>query len=161
MTEQENPPQPAQSSQPAPQKRFQRRIIFIKKDLQFSYMFIIVISVLLGISITVFEGLSTFQSIYKDYPTVLQPLYGRMLSVFLIFGLKIAVYIALVILFSAVLSNKMAGPIYRFETTCDEIAKGDLSKRVKLRAGDQFVSLQNKFNGMMDAVEKRVKDKKG
>ena len=162
MTEEKNnsasAPQPAQSNAPAQQgPRFQRRVIFIKKDLQFSYMFLIIVSVLIGISITAFEALSAFQSIYKDYPAVLQPLYGRITPILLTFGLKITVYLALVVLFSAILSNKMAGPIYRFEKTCEEIEKGDISKRVFLRKGDQFISLQDKFNKMMDFLEKKIK----
>ncbi|MDR0291921.1 MAG: hypothetical protein LBI01_04030 [Elusimicrobium sp.] len=158
MTEnQNNSAQAKPLAQAAPPQQFQRRIIFIKKDLQYGYMFLIVVSVLLGIAITVFEVLSTFQSVYKDYPAILQPLYGRLTSIFLTFGLKIAVYLALVILFSAILSNKLAGPIFRFEKTCDEIAEGDVTKRVRLRKGDQFITLQNKFNNMMDVLDKRIK----
>ncbi|MCL2888742.1 MAG: hypothetical protein FWF35_05620 [Elusimicrobia bacterium] len=162
MTEEKNnsAQSPHPDAQAAPRQQFQRRIIFIKKDLQFEYMILIVLSVLLGIAVTVFEVLSTFQSIYKDYPAVLQPLYGKITPIFVTFGLKIAVYLALVILFSAILSNKMAGPIFRFEKTCDEIAEGDISKRVRLRKGDKFITLQDKFNNMMDVLEKRIKRRK-
>ena len=69
---------------------------------------------------------------------------------------KIAIYILLVVIISAIVSHKMAGPVYRFEQTCREIAKGDFSQRVHLRKGDQLTELQDAFNAMMDTVEKQV-----
>ena len=73
---------------------------------------------------------------------------------------KILIYIVLVVLVSAVLSNKMAGPIYRFEQTCKAVAKGDFSQRVHLRQGDQLTELQDEFNKMMDRVETEINSKK-
>lgn len=149
---------------PAPQAakpRYQRRIIFIKKALQFRYMFLIVISVVIGIAITGFEVLSTLQHLYAEYPGMLLPLYGKFGSIALTIGLKICVFLVLVVLFSAILSHKMAGPIYNFERTCREIAKGDFSKRVRLRQGDNMTDLQKEFNEMMDVLETEIKKGKG
>ena len=65
-------------------------------------------------------------------------------------------------LISAILSHKMAGPVYRFEQTCKAIAKGDFSQRVHLRKGDQLMELQDEFNKMMDRVEAEInQNKKG
>ncbi|ACC97861.1 Putative methyl-accepting chemotaxis sensory transducer [Elusimicrobium minutum Pei191] len=136
---------------------FKRRIIFIKKEMQFKYMFLIGISVILGIAIMTFEVLTTLQNIYANYPMVLQPLYDKFIPISLTIGLKMVIFLILVMLVSAILSQKMAGPIYRFEVTCKEIAKGDFSKRVNLRKGDEFGDLQKDFNNMMDVVEAEIK----
>ena len=54
----------------------------------------------------------------------------------------------------------MAGPVYRIEQTCKDIAKGDFSQRVRLRQGDQFTELQDEFNKMMDRVEAEINKNK-
>ena len=69
-------------------------------------------------------------------------------------------YVIFVILISAIVSHKMAGPVYRFEQTCKAIAKGDFSQRVHLRKGDQLTDLQDEFNNMMDRVEEEIKKSK-
>ena len=90
----------------------------------------------------------------------MQPLYNAFLPILSSFFYKLAIYVLFVVLISAVLSHKMAGPIYRFEQTCKAIAKGDFSQRVHLRKGDQFIELQDEFNKMMDRVEQEIKQKK-
>ena len=75
------------------------------------------------------------------------------------FFYKIAIYVLLVIVISAIVSHKMAGPVYRFEQTCKSIAKGDFSQRVHLRKGDRLQELQTEFNKMMDVVENRINNK--
>ena len=78
----------------------------------------------------------------------------------IIFIYKIIIYVVFVILISAILSHRMAGPVYRFEQTCKAIAKGDFSQRIHLRKGDQFVELQDEFNKMMDRVEEEINKNK-
>ena len=76
-----------------------------------------------------------------------------------IYFYKISIYVLLVIIISAIVSHRMAGPVYRFEQTCKQIAKGDFSQRVHLRKGDQLTELQQEFNTMMDEIEKRLNEK--
>jgi len=142
-----------------PQKSFHRRTIFIKKKLQIRYMLLICLSVLCGLTIMTMELTLTFNELFDSYPILMQPLYDAFLPILSNFFYKIAIYILFVILISAILSHKMAGPIYRFEQTCKAIAKGDFSQRVHLRKGDQFVELQEEFNKMMDRVEAELKSK--
>ena len=153
MEEQNNPAQKA-----APQ--FKRRTIFIKKNLQLRYMALILISVLAGLLIMAYELTFTLNDIFDKYPVLLQPLYDYFPSLAYGFIYKILIYIIFVVLISAILSHKMAGPIYRFEQTCKEVAAGDFSKRVHLRKGDQFLELQDEFNKMMDRVESEIKQRK-
>ncbi|MBR3632073.1 MAG: hypothetical protein IKN49_03300 [Elusimicrobiaceae bacterium] len=140
--------------------QFKRRTIFIKKKLQLRYMALILISVLAGLLIMAYEMVFTLHDIFDHYPVLLQPLYDHFPSIAYSFVYKILVYIVFVVLISAILSHKMAGPVYRFEQTCKEIAKGDLSKRVHLRKGDQLMELQDEFNHMMDYLEAEIKKQK-
>ncbi len=146
--------------QPAAAPQFKRRTIFVKKRLQLRYMSLIILSVLAGLLIMSFELTFTLNEIFDRYPVLLQPLYDHFPALAYGFIYKIVIYVIFVILISAILSHKMAGPVYRFEQTCKAIAKGDFSQRVHLRKGDQLTELQDEFNKMMDRVEEELKKKK-
>ncbi len=139
---------------------FKRRTIFIKKKLQLRYMALIILSVLSGLLIMAYELTFTLHDLFDQYPVLLQPLYDHFPAIAYSFIYKLLIYIVFVILISAILSHKMAGPVYRFEQTCKEVAKGDFSKRVHLRQGDQLLELQDEFNKMMDRVEAEIKQDK-
>lgn len=139
---------------------FKRRTIFIKKKLQLRYMALIILSVLSGLLIMAYELIFTLHDLFDQYPVLLQPLYDHFPAIAYSFIYKLLIYIVFVILISAILSHKMAGPVYRFEQTCKEVAKGDFSKRVHLRQGDQLLELQDEFNKMMDRVEAEIKQDK-
>ncbi len=145
---------------PAQVPQFKRRTIFVKKNLQFRYMTLIILSVLAGLMIMAFELTFTLSDIFDKYPVLLQPLYDHFPSLAYGFIYKIVIYIVFVVLISAILSHRMAGPVYRFEQTCKAIAKGDFSKRIHLRKGDQLMELQDEFNKMMDRIEEEINKKK-
>ncbi|MBP5403656.1 MAG: hypothetical protein J6Y17_01030 [Elusimicrobiaceae bacterium] len=138
---------------------FQRRTIFIKKNLQIRYMALIVTCVLCGLAIMTLELIATLNDLFDAYPILMQPIYDEFIPIISDFFYKIAIYVLLVIIISAIVSHKMAGPVYRFEQTCKAIAKGDFSQRVHLRKGDQLIELQDEFNKMMDVVESRINNK--
>ena len=147
-------------TQPTPSPvPFQRRTIFIKKSLQLRYMILIVTCVLCGLAIMGMELVATLNDLFDAYPVLMQPIYDEFGPIVSAFFYKIAIYILLVVIISAIVSHKMAGPVYRFEQTCKAIAKGDFSQRVHLRKGDRLTDLQNEFNKMMDVVEERVRNK--
>ena len=137
----------------------QRRTIFIKKKLQLRYMLLIVTSVLCGLAIMTLELCATLNELFDAYPVLVQPIYDEFIPIVSSFFYKIAIYVLLVVIISAILSHKMAGPVYRFEQTCKAIAKGDFSQRVRLRKGDRLTELQDEFNKMMDVVENRINNK--
>lgn len=138
---------------------FQRRTIFIKKNLQLRYMLLMITCVLCGLAIMALELFATLNELFDTYPVLMQPIYDEFVPLVANFFYKIAIYVILVVIVSAIVSHKMAGPIYRFEQTCKDIAKGDFSQRVRLRKGDQLQELQEDFNTMMDVVEARLKNK--
>ena len=146
-------PSPTQSNP------FQRRTIFIKKNLQLRYMVLMVTCVLCGLAIMTLELMATLNDLFDAYPVLMQPIYDEFVPIISDFFYKIAIYVLLVIVISAIVSHKMAGPVYRFEQTCKAIAKGDFSQRVHLRKGDRLQELQTEFNKMMDVVENRINNK--
>jgi methyl-accepting chemotaxis protein len=147
-------------NQPTKTTQFKRRTIFIKKKLQLRYMALIILSMLSGLLLVAYELTFTLNEIFDKYPVLLQPLYDKFPALACGFVYKLLIYIVFVVLISAILSHRMAGPVYRFEQTCKDIAKGDFSKRVHLRKGDQLTELQDEFNKMMDRVEAEIKKNK-
>lgn len=60
--------------------------------------------------------------------------------------LKLLVLFLFIAWGSIYISHKVAGPLYRFSATLDEIAKGNVSLRVHLRKSDEAQFLANHFN---------------
>ena len=64
--------------------------------------------------------------------------------------------IGLMLLISLYVSHRFAGPIFRFEKSCQSLSSGDLTHRVALRTGDELMELQEEFNAMASALQALV-----
>jgi len=137
--------------------QFQRKTILIKKHLQYRYMALIFFSVLLAFIVVGLDIIWTVSKVVNEHP-MMQPLLDEMSSMVPLFGLKVAMYMVMVLIVSAVISHRMAGPIFKFEKSCATVAEGDLTHRVYLRQGDQLTDLQDHFNNMAGAVNEAVKE---
>ncbi|MBI1912396.1 MAG: methyl-accepting chemotaxis protein [Deltaproteobacteria bacterium] len=139
--------------------QFKRKNIFIKKrfqtDFSIRFLVLIVIESLLAIAlfsyfsrgtiITGFSGSELIIESTRDYflPTVIE-INIAVIGVTAIAGFIVMLYA----------SHKIAGPLYRFEKSLEEIGKGDLTHRFKLRDKDQMNTLaekMNEFNSKMDS----------
>src|SRR3989304_6991820 len=65
--------------------------------------------------------------------------------------------LAFIALHSILLSHKIAGPIYRFETRVQELAQGDVFREVQLREGDYFPGLMKTINLMTTTLKEELK----
>jgi hypothetical protein len=54
-----------------------------------------------------------------------------------------------------VLTHRIAGPIYRFETYLGQVVRGEQSGPVRIRKGDEFQDLCTLINDAVSAVENR------
>jgi methyl-accepting chemotaxis protein len=61
--------------------------------------------------------------------------------------------IALVALY---LSHKIAGPVYRIERYLTDMAAGRLTAHIKLRKGDELVSVADKINELTDSLRSTI-----
>jgi nitrogen fixation/metabolism regulation signal transduction histidine kinase len=70
-----------------------------------------------------------------------------------------ALLLVLVILgfHSVLVSNKIAGPLYRFRATFQKIIEGDISGMVKTRKGDLLVNEQTKIEEMISMLKSRIR----
>ena len=65
-----------------------------------------------------------------------------------------------IIILSIFLSHKIAGPIYRLETDIEELSKGNLRKRVRLRKGDELKTIADQINNLASAIDRTVGESK-
>jgi methyl-accepting chemotaxis protein len=144
---------------PAGKPAFQRKTILIKKGLQYRYMALITISVLVAFLIVGLDLIWTLSKFVNERP-MMQPMLEEMASMGPLFLIKVVMYMIIVLIMSAVVSHRMAGPIFKFEKSCATLAEGDLTYRVWLRKGDHLEDLQEQFNNMAAALQHSVKEGK-
>ncbi|MHB2026387.1 MAG: HAMP domain-containing protein [Elusimicrobiota bacterium] len=134
-------------------QKFQRRKILIKHWLQFRYMSVVFLSVLMLCAIVWMDAYYTMLKMALAG----NPAMGTMLFQFnKILIAKMILYLAIILLVSLYISHRFAGPIYRFEKSADAAGAGDLTHRVVLRDGDELKELQDKFNGMLSNLQALV-----
>lgn len=132
-----------------------RKTIFIKKDLQVKFILFILLSVLFGMVLFSYQFLTFLQDIFQNHPILLQRVYEEGPKLIYPLIIKSTIFFALLAIISALLSHRIAGPIYHFERICKEIKKGDKQARVKLRKGDALSDLAEEFNSMLDVITKK------
>jgi len=117
-------------------RTWRRRNFFIKKELQGKYIFSFFIFVLAGAVLftTVFGLLSadTLSVTYKDYnlqvgrtPVVLLKEIVKTNWIFIVAGGF------LVVIASMFLTHRVAGPLFRFEKTLEEMQKGNFNSEIR------------------------------
>ncbi|MBI5573074.1 MAG: HAMP domain-containing protein [Elusimicrobia bacterium] len=134
--------------------KYKRRIVIIKRALQFKYIAVVLIAMVL-VAFTV--GWDVYYTVGRAIMELEAPgLYPIMVKINNLMLGKLAVLLVIVFIIAIFVSHKFAGPIFKFERSCDTVAEGDLTYRVHLRSGDELIELQNKFNGMVSEIQKKV-----
>jgi methyl-accepting chemotaxis protein len=69
-----------------------------------------------------------------------------------------ALLLVLVILgfHSVLVSNKIAGPLYRFRATFQRIIEGDISGSVRIRKGDLLINEQTRIDEMISTLKSKI-----
>jgi methyl-accepting chemotaxis protein len=131
-------------------QRFQRKTVLVKRALQLKYIGMVFLSVLVASMIV---GGDVYYSLMRVMLTECPSVTDRVVQFNTVLLVKIALYLGLMLLISLYVSHRFAGPIYRFEKSCQSLSTGDLTHRVSLRTGDELMELQEEFNGMAAALQ--------
>ncbi len=137
-------------------KQFQRKTIIVKRNLQYRYMFIISFTSVVAFMLVALDIIWSIYKVVERHPGML-PLLDEIFSTAPLMFFKLLIYIMIVVIAAAVISHKIAGPLYKFEKVCNAVASGDFTQRVFLRKGDALIELQNSFNTMMDNINSVMK----
>ena len=138
-------------------KKIVRRSFFIKRRLQWK-IFASVIGMLISFALFMVLGLyfPLFYILYSNLPAesvALQQTAYFYLTIEKYIWISILMVIALIGVYSIILSHRIAGPLYRFEQTLQKIGQGDLSRRIQLRRYDELKDFGDQLNQTLDALE--------
>lgn len=138
------------ATKPDDDKRFKRKTVLVKRSLQLKYIGMVFLSVLVASMIV---GGDVYYSLMRVMLTECPSVTDSVVQFNTVLFVKIALYLGLMLLISLYVSHRFAGPIYRFEKSCQSLSTGDLTHRVSLRTGDELMELQEEFNGMAAALQ--------
>lgn len=68
----------------------------------------------------------------------------------------VLILVSLILAAGIFISHRIAGPIYRFEKTAEEIKSGNLQTRVHLRWADEFKELAAKLNEALSSLDNSI-----
>lgn len=136
-----------------------RRRFLVKKGMQFRYLGLILISVVLPVLLVgsclywlIFSMMAQQLGIPESIAYNLSPVISRV-NATLIVGLP--VLLLLLLAWGLLLSHRIAGPIYRLERELDRIAReGDFSVRLKLRRKDELGSIAGGINKVLERIQR-------
>jgi len=142
-------------------QRPKRKKLYIKKEFQtdFSVKFLILIAMESVFAIGLFLYLSrgTVITGYSGAELVIASTGKYFLPTVLLANLALIGVTALAgFIIMVAYSHKIAGPLYRFEKSIDEMASGDLTSRFTLRANDQLEELAARINSMSERLDGAV-----
>jgi len=131
----------------------------INKKLQFS----IIINSIIYLAIAIFVVLFvTFYPLIFDmiFSNDLVVKYNAMHTFFTISNRIIPTIIIILTLFAArmiIIMHKICGPLENFVQTCNEIAQGNLTRKINIREGDYLKDVCVQINYMIDSLSNMVK----
>lgn len=144
-------------------ERPKRKKLYIKKEFQtdFSLKFLILIAIesVLAIGLFIYLSRGTVIASYSGAELVVARTGEYFLPSLLLANLAVIGITALAgFIFMIAYSHKIAGPLYRFEKSIDEMASGDLTSRFNLRSGDQLEELASRINSLSKRLDAAVSD---
>ena len=136
-------------------KKHKRKTVIIKGSFQLKLAIIAFFTGLIAIliiGIDIYVNIANMLNSYHLPPDFLHT-FPRINNI--LFAVMV-IYTIIIVASSFFISHTIAGPIYRFEKSCEEIQNGNLTFRIKLRKNDSFPELQEKFNLMLDSLQTKI-----
>jgi methyl-accepting chemotaxis protein len=125
-----------------------RKVKVIKRDFQYNFMLKGVLVFVISLNMIIFSVYMLDR--YYGLP-------GTMFSVFPIslFFMEVAA-VAIVAWIGRDVSFHIAGPVFAMERSLKDMAKGELSQRLKLRDGDNFTDAADSLNMVLETYQERI-----
>lgn len=142
-----------------PRPILRRRQYIIKKGLQFRYIGLVFGLVFIASLVT---GWTVFATGWHFLGEKLATVYpqGRLVYVLRATNLalirNLLLISPLVFILALLFSHRIAGPVYRIEKTLEDISKGNLGIKIKLREGDELIDLADMINNLTENFNKTV-----
>lgn len=139
---------------------FRRRHYFIDKKFQTSFTIDFLLLIIATISVTLlflFYSHDTVTVGYTGSEVKLLTTIDFFLPTLLLSALAVIIVSGVVgIIVLILISHRIAGPLFRFERSLDELCNGDLTRRYKLREKDQFKELADGVNKLAEVTNVKI-----
>ena len=146
---------------PNQKPRYRRKTYFIQKMLQAKFILVFLLLVIIGsivsgiifyIKANTYLGYSYGMAHLKLKQTgeILQP------ALFISYGIGVVLIGIATIILTIIISHKVAGPLYRFQRSAEEIGKGNLTLDTRIRESDQAKDLADAFSHMTSELRKKL-----
>jgi len=142
-----------------PRPIFRRRKYIIQRGLQFRYIGLVfglalIVSIVTGWTVFATGWYFLGEKLASVYPQ------GRLIYVLRATNLalirNLLLVSPLIFILGLLFSHRIAGPVYRISKTLEEITKGNLGLKIKLRKGDELVDLADMINNLTDNINKTI-----
>jgi len=145
--------------------RARRKNYFIKKSFQANFFLrfalLILLEALLIVGLFIYVSGGTLTTGYQGAALKIEKTSSFFFVAYLLISLIVGIAVGLAgMLVFMFLSHKIAGPLYRFEKSLEEISGGNLTHRIRLRKSDQLGDLAqslNRFTQRMDETMGRLR----
>ncbi|MBL4901136.1 MAG: methyl-accepting chemotaxis protein [Desulfocapsa sp.] len=141
--------------------KFKRRQYFINRKFQtgfiLKFLLVLVFGAILSVIITMLTTGETLTSSFEGSRLVIEKTSLAILpSVIFTNMITTTVIGILAVVVTLLASHKIAGPMFRFERDLEEISQGDLKKHIHIRTSDQFGSVAESLNEMVESLNGRL-----
>lgn len=145
------------------QRTWKRRNYFVKQDFQGRFVLRFFLTILLSavvftVILSIFSAHTitiTYRDSFLRIEKTPKALFYEIIRAHGLYIFLIGVGISTLSLF---LSHRIAGPLFRFEKSIEEIIKGNLSFRIKLRKKDEAKELAEAMNRMIETLSSYLSD---
>ncbi len=134
-----------------------RRIHIVKmkfqRDFILKFCSIIIISALIIAGIVYVLSLSSTTAVFENSRLVLKSTADFMLPLLILSSLIAIIAMGtLTIIFTLIISHRIAGPLYRLEKDINEVKNGNLNIEIRVRKDDEFQDLAKSLNQMIKSI---------
>jgi len=142
-----------------PRPILRRRQYIIKKGLQFRYIGLVFALALIASIVT---GWTVFATGWHFLGEKLASVYpqGRLIYVLRVTNMalirNLLLISPLIFILGLLFSHRIAGPVYRIGKTLEDISRGNLGLKIRLREGDELVDLADMINNLTENFNKTV-----
>jgi len=141
--------------------RQKRRVHIVKmkfqRDFILKFCAIIIISALIIAGIVYALSTSSTTAVFQNSRLVLKSTADFMLPLLILSSIVAIIAMgALTIIFTLIISHRIAGPLYRLEKDIAEVNNGNLNMEIRVRKDDELQDLAKSLNQMLKIIHNTV-----
>lgn len=131
-----------------------KRRYLVKKDMQFRYMALVAIPLVMTLAGLYYLMYHTVLSQILIPEGVIAMLLPAMKKINTVVAISLPLILFIILRAALIYSNRIIGPVPRIEREIDKVLAGDYSLRLKVRNKDELNDFIRKINTLLELIEK-------